>query len=411
VRKKSLCETLMRTPLPTFTGIKETQAMPLDYSFSEEHENFRQFVRKFAQEAIAPYVEECDEKEKFPVQAIRHMGEAGLLGVIAPKELGGLAADYIQLGIAVEEIARVDNSCAMICSMQNTLPNLVPGWGEQTRRDVITGRNLVCIATSEAEAGSDLSNMSTMAVVDGDEFVINGEKIHVSLMPGAAVMGVTAKVHDAEGKSRITFIRVPADAPGVSCELMPEMGLRSHQLGIVRLKDVRVPVTDTLGGEGQGKAVLYARWNVSRCLSALNALGAAQQVLEDTIEFVKKKHVYGKPIGIYQAINFPLVEHSTRVEAGRMLAYRGLWMNNRGENAARIAGMAKWSGIMDSIAAIQDCLQMHGASGYLKALPYERRLRDVLGLTFTGGTINVMKLTVVRELLGSSFMDIQGGGS
>ncbi|VTU46310.1 Acyl-CoA dehydrogenase (plasmid) [Variovorax sp. SRS16] len=382
--------------------------MALDYSFSQEHESFRAFVRGFAREGIQPYVVECDEKERFPVEAIRHMGKAGLLGIIAPKRLGGMEGDYIMLGIAVEEIARVDNSCAMICSMQNTLPNLVPGWGEEAARGVISGERLVCIATSETEAGSDLSNMSTIACVEDGHFVINGEKIHVSLMPGAALMGVTAKVQQPDGSSRITFIRVPADAPGVSCELMPEMGLRSHQLGIVRLKDVRVPVEHTLGGEGQGKAVLYARWNVSRCLSALNALGAAQQVLDDTIEFVKKKEVYGKAIGHYQAISFPLVEHSTRVEAGRMLAYRGLWMNTRGENAARIAGMAKWSGITDSIAAIQDCLQMFGASGYLKALPLERRLRDVLGLTFTGGTINVMKLTVVKELLGASFMDISG---
>lgn len=385
--------------------------MSPDYSFSEDYESFRLFVRGFARDAILPYVAEYDEKEQYPAEAIRSMAEAGLLGIIAPKRLGGQEADYIKLGIAVEEVARVDNSCAMILSIQNTLPNLVPGWGDDVIRGVISGEGLVCIATSETEAGSDLSNMSTSAQVEGEDFVINGEKIHVSIMPGAAWMGVSAKVTGADGKSRITFIRVPSDAPGVSCELMPEMGLRSHQLSIVRLKDVRVPTSNALGGEGQGKAVLYARWNVSRCLSALNALGAAQQVLEDTIDFVKRKKVYGKAIGTNQAISFPLVEHSTRVEAGRMLAYRGLWMNVRGENAARIAGMAKWSGIMDSIAAIQDCLQMHGASGYLKDMPIERRLRDVLGLTFTGGTINVMKITVVRELLGASFMDISGTAS
>ncbi len=385
--------------------------MALDYSFTDEHEAFRQYVRKFAREEILPFAAEHDEKETLPVKVIRKMGEAGLFGVIAPRRLGGGEGDYIKLGIAVEEVARVDNSLAMICSMQNTLTNLVPGWGEETIREVIKGRQLVCIATSETEAGSDMSNMSTTARIEDGHYIINGEKIHVSVMPGASVMGVTAKVQGDNGKSSITFIRVPADAPGVSCVLMPEMGLRSHQLGIVRLKDVRVPVADVLGGEGQGKAILYARWNVSRCLSALNALGAAQQVLEDTIEFVKKKHVYGKPIGHFQAISFPLVEHCTRIEAGRLMAYKGLWMNTRGENAARVAGMAKWSGITDSIAAIQDCLQMHGASGYLKDLPLERRLRDVLGLTFTGGTINVMKLTVVKELLGASFMDIGGGSA
>jgi len=165
-----------------------------------------------------------------------------------------------------------------------------------------------------------------------------------------------------------------------------------------------------LGGKGEGKAVLYARWNVSRCLSALNALGAAQQVLDDTIAFVKRKRVYDRPIGQFQAISFPLVEHATRVEGCRLLAYKGLWMNTRGENAARVAGMAKWSSITFAVQTIYDCLQMHGASGYLKDLDIERRYRDVIGLTFTGGTINVMKLIVVRELLGKEFMGIAGGG-
>jgi alkylation response protein AidB-like acyl-CoA dehydrogenase len=382
----------------------------LDFSFTREQEEFRTFVREFARKEILPYAAQWDEKEEMPWPAIRRMGEAGLLGIIAPKRLGGQEKDYIALGIAVEEVARVDNSCAMILSMQNTLSTLIPGWGDDTVRAVLRGEKLLCIATSETEAGSDVSNMATTARLEDGQFVINGQKIHVSLMPGAAVMGVTARVTQGDGKGRIYFLRVPSDAPGVSTELMPEMGLRSHQLAIVNFKDVRIPVGDVLGGKGEGKAVLYARWNVSRCLSALNALGAAQQVLEDTIDFVRRKQVYGRPIGQYQAISFPLVEHSTRVEGCRLLAYKGLWMNNRGENAARVAGMAKWSSISFSIQAIHDCLQMYGAAGYLKDMPVERRYRDVLGLTFTGGTINVMKLIVVKELLGAEFMGISGAG-
>lgn len=384
--------------------------MALDFTFTPEQDEFRAFVREFARREILPFAAEWDEKEVMPWPAIRAMGAAGLLGIIAPKRMGGQEKDYISLGIAVEEVARVDNSCAMILSMQNTLSTLIPGWGEDSIRRVIRGEQLLCIATSETDAGSDVSNMATTARLEDGQFVINGQKIHVSLMPGASVMGVTARVTQGDGKGRIYFLRVPSDAPGVSSTLMPEMGLRSHQLAIVDFKDVRIPADHVLGGKGEGKAVLYARWNVSRCLSALNALGAAQQVLEDTIDFVRKKVVYGKPIGQYQAISFPLVEHSTRIEACRLMAYKGLWMNTRGENAARTAGMAKWSGITFSIDAIKDCLQMYGAAGYLKDLPVERRYRDVLGLTFTGGTINVMKLIVVKELLGGEFMGISGGG-
>ena len=389
--------------------------MALDFSFTDEQNAFRVKIADLAKREIAPHVAEWDQKEIMPWNAIHKMGEAGLLGIIGLRELGGLGMDYFSLGIAVEEIAKVDNSSAMICSMQNTLTRLTPGWGDDLIRQIYAGKALACIATSEHDAGSDVSNIQTKAVVDGDDLVINGEKIHVSLMPGATAMGVTALIVD-DGQARgIAVLRVPADAPGVSSELMPERGLRSHQLGIVRLKDVRIPRDAVLGdaakgaGKGEGKAVLYARWNVSRCLSALNALGSAQAVLDQTIEFVKTKEVYGRKIGMNQAIQFPIVEHYTKVEACRLLAYKALWMNVRGENAAKEATMAKWHAVTLSVQAIQDCLQMFGAGGYLNDLGIERRLRDTMGLMFTGGAINIMKLIVVKELFGKDFMGIARG--
>lgn len=378
--------------------------MSLDFGFSQEGEEFRAFVRELAEQEIAPHVAEWDEKEEMPWHAINKMGEAGLLGIIGKKHLGGQEKDYIMLGIAIEEVARVDNSCALICSVQNTMGTLIPGWGDEIVRDVIRGDKLLCIATSEVNAGSDMTAMITKAEIDGDEYIINGHKIHVSLMPGAHFMGVTVKVPTGDGNHRISFLKVPSDLPGVSCEIMHEMGIRSHQLALVRFKNVRVPMANTLGGGGEGKALLYARWNVARCLSALNALGAAQAVLDQTIDFVKKKKVYGAPIGMYQAIQFPIVEFYTKIEACRLLAYKGLWLNNQGADAAKESTMAKWFGVTLAVETIQQCLQMFGARGYLKDMPIERRLRDVMGLLFTGGTINVMKLVVVRELLGKEFM-------
>lgn len=385
--------------------------MALDFSFTPEQEAFRRHVRDFAEREIKPHVKEWDEVEQLPTHGIyRKMGEAGLLGISASKDMGGHGRPYVDLGIAIEELARVDTSCAIICSVNNTMPALVPGWGDDVVRAVFRGEAMLSIATSEDDAGSDVSNIQTKAEVVDGQFVINGKKIHVSLMPGAHYMGVTAKVMGPDGRSRITFIKVPSDTPGVSCEHMPEMGARGHQLAIVHFKDVRVPATDVLGGKGDGKRVMYARWGVSRCLSALNGLGAAQAVLDDTIDFVRKKIVYGKPIGMYQAISFPLVEHYTKVEACRLMAYKGLWMSDVGENPQKQAGMAKWNGVTTSVDAIGACLQMYGAAGYLKDLGVERRLRDVMALLFTGGTINIMKIIVVQELLGKSFAGLRDGG-
>ena len=386
--------------------------MPLDFSFSEEHQKFRAHVREFARTEIAPYVKEWDEVEQLPTHGILpKMGAAGLIGITGPKSLGGGEMDYISLGIAIEELGRVDTSCALICSVNNTMSTLIPGWGDDVVRSVFRGEKLLSIATSEDNSGSDVANIETTAVIEGDRFVINGKKIHVSLMPGADYMGVTAWVDWKDGKKpRITFIKVPSDTPGVSCEPMEEMGCRGHQLGIVHLKDVKVPVTDVLGGKGAGKEVLYARWGVSRCLSALNAVGAAQQVLDDTIAFVKKKIVYGRPIAMYQGVSFPLIEHYTKIEACRLMAYKGLWMSVAGENPKMQATMAKWSSVNAAIECIQACLQMYGAAGYLKDLPVERRLRDVMALMFTGGTINIMKVIVIQELLGKEFAALREGG-
>lgn len=385
--------------------------MSLNFEFTEEQNALAHKVRQLAQKEIQPHLQDWDEKEELPWHALKALAGEGFLGVIGPERLGGLEADYISLGIVIENLARTDTSCAMICSMQNTLSTLTPGWDEDDIREVYKGNKLLCIATSEEEAGSDVSNLSTIAEADGDSYVINGEKIHVSLMPGASIMGVSAKIMDGSNKPRIEFLKVPADAEGVSCELMPEMGMRSHQLGRVRLKNVRAPLDSVLGkGKGlkDGKALMYARWDVSRCLSALNAVGTALSVLDATIEFVKQKEVYGQKIGRYQAVQFPLIEHYTKIEACKLLAYKGLWRNHTGQSASKEATMAKWYGVTSAIDAVKDCLQMYGASGYLKELDIERRLRDVIGLSFTGGTINVMKLIVVRELLGKEFMGLGG---
>lgn len=388
----------------------QTQQEPAQsraFLFTAAHEEFRERVRAFAEREIRPRSREWDESGELPRDAIRLMGEAGILGVIGPKELGGQERDYVSLGIAIEELAAADISCAIIAWLQVTISRFFPGWGDDTVRGVHRGEAVVALATSEEDAGSDVSALRTRAVVEGDHYVINGTKIHVSLVPGADVLAVSAKVDQGGGKSRITMLRVPSNADGVSTEMMGQMGARAHRLGVVHLKDVRVPVNATLGAASEGKAVMYARYNVSRCLSPLAALGAAGAVVAETMRFARQKIVFGRPIATNQSISFPLVEHQTRIEAGRLLAYRALWMNDAGLDASRDAAMAKWFGISSGVQAISDCLQMYGANGYLKEWSVEQRLRDVMALLFTGGTINIMKLILVRELLGSEFAGLR----
>ena len=154
---------------------------------------------------------------------------------------------------------------------------------------------------------------------------------------------------------------------------------------------------------------MYARFNVSRCLSPIAALGCARSVLKETIKFVSNRHVFGRPIGVNQSISFPIVEHHTRIEAGRLLAYKALVANDRGEDASEDAAMAKWFGISTGLSTIQECLQMFGAQGYLKEQGIEQKLRDVQAFLFTGGTMNIMKILLVRHVMGPEFAGLRSG--
>ena len=382
--------------------------MALDFSFSPEHETWRAHVRDFARCELQPHSRRWDEEGHLPRDAIRKMASAGILGVIGKPELGGQGRDYVSLGIAIEELAAADVSCALIAWQQATHAHFFPGWGDDTVRAVYAGECVVALATSEENAGSDLSAIQVTAVEDGGHYAINGTKIHVSTVPGADILAVSAKIATPDGgKPRMVLLRVPTNLPGISTSVMEQMGARAHMLGEVHFDNVRVPVEATLGGAGDGKAIMYARFNVSRCLSPLAALGAAGAVLRETIDFSKKRIVYGRPIAANQSISFPLVEHHAKIEAGRLLAYRALVANDQGEDATADAAMAKWFGISTGVSVIQDCLQMFGANGYLRDNGIEQRLRDVYSFLFTGGTLNIMKLILVRQLLGAEYAGLR----
>ena len=342
--------------------------MSLDFSFSDEHEAFRAHVREFAQREIAPYVREWDVVEQLPTHGIiRKMGAAGLIGITGPTALGGRRPRLHFARHRIEELGRVDTSCAMICSVNNTMSTLIPGWGEDVVRAVFRGEKPTLDRDLRGRVRVRRANLKTTAAIDGDQFVIKGKKIHVSLMPGADYMGVTAWVDWGDGRCRASHSsrchRPPLASPASRWKKWARAATSSAS-SISTMCASQSPTCSA--AEGEGKKLLYARWGVSRCLSALNAIGAAQQVLDETIAFVKRKIVYGRPIAMYQGVSFPLIEHYTRIEACRLMAYKGLWMSVAGENPKMQATMAKWSSVTAAVDCISACLQMYGAAGYLK---------------------------------------------
>lgn len=191
-----------------------------------DHDALRAHLRAWVAVAIAPHSRRWDAEDRLPSEAVRAMAEAGLFGIVAPVGLGGAERDYVSLGIVVEELARADMSCAIIWWLQATIVALIPGWSDDTVRDVCAGRSLVCLATSEQAAGSDVAGIQTTARRDGDDWVLSGEKIHVSLVPGADLMAVTARTGEGD-MPPIAMIRVPMVSPGVSCAPMRQMGARA----------------------------------------------------------------------------------------------------------------------------------------------------------------------------------------
>jgi len=287
--------------------------------------------------------------------------------------------------------------------MQNTLANLLPGWGEQLRRSVVRGQDFVALATSEPDSGSDISKIATIAVRDGSDLLISGQKRHVSLIPGATVMAVSANLEIAPGRQAITLVKVETTRPGITIHPIPEHGQRAHQLAAITFDKVRVPASNVMGEEGRGRELNLARWNVSRAVSALISLGTAQGALHLAMEYAKRRIVFGKPIARFEAIQFPIVEQMTRVEAGRLLAYKALWAQDNGLSAAREASMAKLYGARTAVEACDTALQVHGADGYTRDLPLERMLRDTRGMYFSGGTPQIHSINIGRELFGKGF--------
>lgn len=374
------------------------------FQFSEEQEHFRRGVRELAQREIVPHSARWERDEKLPWEGIQKMAQMNLLGILAPRELGGQQRDYTTAGIAVEELARADASCAIICSMQNTLTTFISGWGEENIRSVLRGEKLFALATTEPGAGSDITAIKTIAEPRGDHYVINGAKRYISLVPGAAIAAVSAKVPTEGERLRINLFRVETNLPGVKITPIKQMGLRAHQMGNILLTDVRVPATHLMGEKDEGLKVVYARWNVSRALGALTAAGIAESAIDATLDYVKQRQAYGQPIGKFEAVQFALAESQTNIEAAKLLAYRALWLQDRGVAATKEAAMAKWFSVTVSYQAINYALQFHGAAGYTQELNLEQKLRDSRGLFFTGGTVEIMKMLIAREMLGKKLL-------
>jgi len=375
----------------------------VEFDLSSEHEAFRKVVREFAETEIAPHAEEWDRTHTFPLDVVRKMGELGLFGLLFPEEYGGMGADLLTLCIAIEELARVDSSMAITLEAGVGLganPIFHFGTEEQKQHwlpDLTAGRALAAFGLTEPDAGSDAGATRTRAVLDGDEWVINGTKAFIT-NSGTGITSliiVTAKT----GEDEISSFIVPTGTPGLVVEPgYRKMGWRASDTHEVRLEDCRVPEGNLLGERGKGFRQFLEILDDGRVAIAAMAVGVLQGCLDESVAYAGDRIAFGKPIGSYQAIAFKCADMAVAAEAARLLTYRAAWLRDNGKPFGPEAAQAKLFASEAAVSATREATQIFGGYGYVDETPVSRFYRDAKALEIGEGTSEIQRIVISRAL-------------
>jgi cyclohexanecarboxyl-CoA dehydrogenase len=377
----------------------------MDLAFSPEQDELVRTLRQFARRELAPHSAQWDKTGEFPWEAWRRMGELGLLGLRIPAPYGGQEADFLTFGIAMEEIGRGDFSCTYGIQLAGLAGEILGRSGSEAIKTrwlppTASGEAVVALALTEPGAGSDAANLACRAERDGDGYVITGEKCGISLGMAAQAAVVFART-DPAGRARgVTAFLVPLDLPGVSRSPLRDMGTRAIGRAVLAFDHVRLPASHRLGEEGTGFYQVMQGFDYNRIGIALACLGVAQQSVEETMVYVKERRAFGRALARFEGVSFAIAEAATHLEACRWLCYRALWLADQGRPYTKESAMTKWWGPRLAVDTIHQCLLLHGHYGYTDELPFEQRMRDVIGLEIGDGAAEVMKMVVARELMG-----------
>jgi cyclohexanecarboxyl-CoA dehydrogenase len=381
----------------------------VDFRFSEEQEQFRDTVRRFARQDIAPLYHQGDVTKAFPRQQLAAMAALGLTGLRIPEEFGGSLQPCTTSGIAAEEIARADFNCGYFVEQNAFLGELLHRFGSRELQEcylpgMANGTEVIGIALTEPSVGSDAADLSARAVREGDTYVLSGEKTSVTFASDMDHCVVFAKTDVALGARGVSAFIVRSEWQGVSRTVLPSIGSKSLGRGTISMDQVRVPRDHLIGEEGNGFRMIMSGFDYARAVIALMCLGAAAQSLDETIQYVKERQAFGRPIAKFEGVQFPIAEAHTLIEAARLLSYRCLWLKDEGLPHTKETAMCKWWAPKLAVEVIHQCLLLHGHYGYVDEMPFDQRMRDVMGLEIGDGTSQIQKIVVARELLGREFL-------
>jgi alkylation response protein AidB-like acyl-CoA dehydrogenase len=375
---------------------------------TDDQRTIRDLAREFARNEIAPYIAEWDEKAHFEPSIIRKMGELGFLGMLIPEEYDGLGADTPTYLLALEEISVIDASTAVLMSVHNSLPTqmiLRFGTDEQKKRflpAMARGDVLGAFALSEPEAGSDAASLTTQAVRDGDDWILNGTKSWVTSgsYAGAIItMARTDSVTDRKGPRGIGAFIVTPDLPGFHVgKKEDKLGLRSSPTVQLTFDNLRVPGANLLGQPHMGFVYAMQSLENGRLGIAAQAVGIARAALEAATAYAAERHQFDRPIREFQAIQFKLADMATRVSASRTLMHAAARAKDRGENVKQATSMAKLFASETAMFAANQAVQIFGGYGYVKDYPVERLFRDAKVTEIYEGTSEIQRIVIAREL-------------
>jgi len=379
----------------------------MDFELNEEQRLVRDMVRDFAQQELAPRAAHVDKTEEFPADNIRKMAELGLLGLPYPEKYGGGGGDYLSFAIAVEEVARACGSTALIYAAHVSLgcaPIYYFGTEEQKQKwlpHLCCGKGLGAFGLTEPEAGSDAGSTRTLAVRDGDSYVLNGSKMWITSGAIADVVVATAKTDPAAGTRGISCFLVEKGTPGfIPGKNEPKMGLKGSVTSALSFEECRVPAANLLGKEGEGFRQMLITLDGGRISIGAMALGLAQAALDQATRYAKERKQFGQPIANFQALQWMIADMATEIDAARLLIYRAAAMKDAGQPFSKEAAMAKLFASETAERAAFKALQIHGGYGYSREYPAERIYRDQRLCSIGEGTSEIQRLVIARQVLG-----------
>ncbi|MBI3763739.1 MAG: acyl-CoA dehydrogenase family protein [Chloroflexi bacterium] len=388
----------------------------MDFQLTEEQEMWRATVREFAEKELKPRARHVDESGEFNWAAVRKMGPLGLLGLNAPEEYGGAGIDAIGAAIAIEEIGRCCGSTGLVIAAHNGLacaPVALFGTHEQKEkwlRPLASGQGrggasarplLGALALTEPGAGSDLAGgVKTRAVVEGDSWIIDGNKMWTTNASIADVIVTLCRTDPSSGSKGLSLIIVPTDRPGLTIgPAEKKMGVRGSPTHAVTYEEVRVPRENLLGEEGRGLQQTLEVLDGGRIGIGALCVGLAQAAFEESVNYARERQTFGVPIAEHQAIQWMLADAATEIDAARLMVYRAAWLKTHGRPFTKEAAMAKLYASEMAERACFNAIQIHGGYGYSAEFPVERIYRDQRLMAIGEGTSEIQRMVIARHVL------------